>query len=312
MVTARRSGLIQRKVHFYSGPGLKLEGGLCLPDGFSEGDDPLPAVVLCAGPGTGRSESLGDLHHTPRVSAWLTRAGYAVLHFHYRGVGGSEGPTHRLMPLEMAEDIRNAISFLQLQPEVEPARIGLWGATTGGANVSYVAGVDTRVKCTVSVSGVGDLGRWQREVRRYWEWLELRARLEADCRQRVLTGESELVPIQTITGFGRGMPELLEQIKRLYPEYRSEDRLISLESIAALLEFRPEAVVARISPRAVMWLRAADDTVVPVAESEAMYAAAGEPKKLVTLPGLEHEELYFETGFELMMRHSTEWFDAHL
>ena len=61
-----------------------------------------------------------------------------------------------------------------------------------------------------------------------------------------------------------------------------------------------------------MWLRAADDTVVPIAESDAMYAAAGEPKKLVTLPGLEHEELYFDRGFELMMGHTTEWFETHL
>jgi 3'-phosphoadenosine 5'-phosphosulfate sulfotransferase (PAPS reductase)/FAD synthetase len=62
------------------------------------------------------------------------------------------------------------------------------------------------------------------------------------------------------------------------------------------LKFRPESVVAQISPRAIMWLRAADDTVVPIAESDAMYAAAGEPKKLVTLPGLEHEDLYFDQG----------------
>lgn len=304
--------MIKKEINFYSGPGLKLEGGLCLPDTFKGSPDPVPGIVLSAGPGTGRTPSLSDLHHTPKVSQWLTGAGYAVLHFHYRGVGQSEGPPHRLIPLEMADDIRSAITFLGQQPEVDAARLGLWGATTGGANVAYVAGVDPRVKCTVSVSGIGDLGRWQREVRRYWEWLEFKARLEADREQRVTSGESELVPVQTITGFGRGMPEFLEKIEKLYPEYRAGDRLLSLESIAALLEFRPQSVVAQIAPRAIMWLRAADDTVVPIAESDAMYAAAGEPKKLVTLPGLEHEELYFDRGFELMMGHTTEWFETHL
>jgi len=304
--------MIKKDISFYSGPGLKLEGSLCLPDASPKSHDPVPGIVICAGPGTGRTPSLSDLHHTPKVSQWLTGEGYAVLHFHYRGVGHSEGPPHRLIPLEMSEDIRAAITFLEQQPEVDAARIGLWGATTGGTNVSYVAGVDPRVKCTVSVSGIGDLGRWQRTVRRYWEWLEFKARLEADRRQRAISGDSELVPVQTITGFGRGMPEFLQKIKKLYPEYVSEDRLLTLESIAALLEFRPETVVAQIAPRAIMWLRAAEDTVVPTPESDAMYAAAGEPKKLVTLPGLEHEDLYFDRGFELMMGHSTEWFQAHL
>ena len=305
----------RREIFFYSGPGLKLEGGLCLPDDGGDGGDggaQIPAIVLCAGPGTGRGPSLSDLHHSPNVSRRLTEAGYAVLTFHYRGVGGSEGPLYRLMPLEMAADIRSAITFLSQQPEVDASRLGLWGATTGGANVSHVAGVDARVKCTVSVSGIGDLGRWQREVRRYWEWCDLLARLETDRVRRVQSGESELVPIQTITGFGRGMGDFLEKIKKLYPEYRSEERLISLESIAALLEFRPETVVPDISPRAVMWLRGGEDTVVPVAESKALYAAAGEPKKLVTLPGLEHEDLYFDDGFDLMMQHSVAWFQAHL
>jgi len=41
------------------------------------------------------------------------------------------------MPMRQIEDIRNAVTFLQHQPEVVPERIGLFGVSLGGANVSY-------------------------------------------------------------------------------------------------------------------------------------------------------------------------------
>jgi len=244
--------------------------------------------------------------------AWLAKAGYAVLRFYYRGVRDSEGADYRLIPDEMIEDIRCAITFLQQQPEVDPLRIGLWGATTGGANVSYVAGVDSRVKCMVSVSGLGDCGRWQRGARRYWEWVELLKQLDEDKVKRVMTGKSALVNISSITGHERNNAEFHQKLKQLYPDYQTSERLISLESVEALLQFKPETVVAGITPRAAMWIRAGNDALVPIEESQRMYDRAGEPKKLVTIEGKAHEELYFDDGFEMVMRHSTDWFNEHL
>lgn len=83
---------------------------------------------------------------------------------------------------------------------------------------------------------------------------------------------------------------------------------IVLESGDAIVRYAPEDVVHRIAPRAILWIHAGNDELVPPEESEAMYARAGEPKKLVVLPGLTHYDVYTGDGFAAVMRESLEWF----
>jgi fermentation-respiration switch protein FrsA (DUF1100 family) len=65
-----------------------------------------------------------------------------------------------------------------------------------------------------------------------------------------------------------------------------------LEFIDDTLGFNPEWVVDRIAPRPILFITTDDDRLVPPQESEAMYARAGEPKKLVVLKGFGHYEIY--------------------
>jgi len=162
------------------------------------------------------------------------------------------------------------------------------------------------------LSGVGDLGRWQRGARRYWEWKELMERLDEDRVTRVLTGMTHNVGIGEITGHDPAMADFHVQLRELYPEYNIGERFVSLESIEAILSYRPETVVDRISPRAAMWICSSSDTLVPPEESRSMYEKAGEPRKLVAIEGKRHHELYLDSGFERMMTYSTEWFDTYL
>jgi hypothetical protein len=293
---------MERKFCFYSGSELKLAGILEIPDkpGVS---GKRPGIVLCQA-GTGNKDIF-----MPEVSNWLVSKGYAVMRFDYRGFGESEGPECRLIPQEQVEDIRNAITFIQQQDEVDEERIGLWGPSSGGANVSYTAGVDTRVKCMVSLSGMGDMGRWLQAIRRYWEWKDFLKILEDDRAQRVLTGESRRVITSEIVlpVSSSGMDTL--PVPKNPAAQKNE---LSLESAEAMVHYRPESVVDRISPRAAMWIYTAEDTVVPIEESQSMYQNAREPKKLVTIKGLKHYELYHGPGFEQVMTNSTEWFDTYL
>jgi alpha-beta hydrolase superfamily lysophospholipase len=293
---------MERRVHFYSGPGLRLAGILEVPDeGGVSGRR--PGIVLCHA-GTGTKEIL-----MPEVSNWLVRKSYAVMRFDYRGFGESEGPECRLIPLEQVEDIRNAITCMQQQDEVDGDSIGLWGASSGGANVSYTAGVDTRVKCMVSVSGTGDMGRRMRESRRYWEWREFLKTLEEDRKDRILTGKSRRVVTSEIS-----LPVPTSGMDTLPPTKSPgvQKNELSLESADAMISFLPETVVDRISPRAAMWIYTAEDTVVPIEESQSMYKKAHEPKKIVVIEGFRHYELYHGPGFECMMTNATEWFNTYL
>jgi len=296
--------MMQKDACFYSGPGIKLVGRFNCPDKALTVPSGAPGIVLCSGPSAAR-DALVD-----RVSGYLAERGFAVLDFMHRGFGESQGPRHRLIPLEQVEDIQNALTFLAAQPEVDAARLGLWGAATGGGNATYVGGIDPRVKCLVSVSGAGDCGRWLKAIRRYWEWLDLQAAIAGDSRDRVLTGESALYEMKDVI--------LHDPTTRKHAAAREANgllparRYLSLESVAHLISFQPETVAAAISPRAAMWICIETDALVPSDESKSLYAAAGEPKELVVLQGLDHHDLYAGVGFDTMMAHSSRWFARHL
>ena len=293
---------MEKQVSFYSGAGLRLAGILEVPD---EGEKGIkrPGIVLCHA-GTGTKETF-----LPEISQRLVKKGYAVLRFDYRGFGESEGLKCRLIPWEQVDDIRNAITFMQLQGEVDGERIGLWGPSSGGANVSYTAGVDRRVKCMVSVSGMGDMGRWLKDIRRYWEWKEFLQRLEKDRTNRVLSGVSQkVVTSEIVLPVSSSGMDTLPAPKN--PAAQKNE--LTLESAESMTQFRPETVVDRISPRAAMWIYTPEDTVVPIEESQSMYQKALEPKKLVAIEKFKHYELYHGAGFDLAMKNTLEWFNTYL
>ncbi|GIX49785.1 MAG: hypothetical protein KatS3mg131_3996 [Candidatus Tectimicrobiota bacterium] len=293
---------MERRVSFYS-EGLRLAGVLFVPDDLPPGHK-RPGIVLCQG-FSGIKDAL-----LPDVARRFVQAGYVALTFDYRYFGESEGePRWRLLPQAQVQDIRNAITFLQQQEEVDAAAIGLYGTSFGGANVSYTAAVDERVRCTVSTVGIGSGARWLRSLRRYWEWRELLKRLEEDRRTRVRTGRSAYVHTLEIMlpdpltqqFWDKTTPRALE----LFPHMGTQ---VTLESAEAVIEFVPEAVVARIAPRPILWIHAAEDTLVPPEESQRMYARAREPKKLVLLPGLTHWDIYRGEGLIQVTDHALQWY----
>src|SRR5204862_5942447 len=115
------------------------------------------------------------------------------LTFDYKGWGDSEGPPARLAPYGRVADVQAALSFLAAQAEADPDRLGIYGTSYGGATVVWVAAVDPRVKCIVSVVGIGNGARWMRSVRRPDEYYDLMERAAADRTRRALEGSSEFV-----------------------------------------------------------------------------------------------------------------------
>jgi dienelactone hydrolase len=56
----------------------------------------------------------------------------------------------QLIPREQILDIRNALYYLQGEPGVDRARVGVWGAGMAGGHVMVIAATDARVKATVA------------------------------------------------------------------------------------------------------------------------------------------------------------------
>ena len=166
-----------KSVTFYS-EGIKLAGDLLLPADIKPGER-RAGIVLCHGYTGVRSIYLPD---NARV---LAEAGYVVLNFDYKGWGDSDGAKTRLAPYSRVADVQAALTFMGAQPEVDAARLGIYGTSYGGATVVFVAAIDPRVKCVVSVVGIGNGARWMRSVRRPDEYHDLLNRAAADrCQAR--------------------------------------------------------------------------------------------------------------------------------
>ena len=182
---------MESKVSFYS-EGYKLAGTLFIPGDLPQGSK-RSGIIFCEG-------FAGSTKYTPLLSfsRYLCEKGYVVLSFDYRGFGESEGTKWRLMPMEEVEDVRNGITFLQQQPQVDETNIGVFGAGSGGAIAIYAAAVDERVKCVVTHGTVGNGRQWLRGLRNNWEWQAFLEELEEDRVRRVLKGTSKMVDRQHI------------------------------------------------------------------------------------------------------------------
>ena len=136
---------MQQKIVFKS-KGLNCSGLFYLPDNYSatEGKQ-LPAIAMAHGIGTLKEMGL------PQYAERFADAGFAVLLFDFRNLGESEGtPREQVFAEDQQADYRNAITWLQLQPQIDPERIGVWGFSFSGGHVLQVAAFDRRIKCVVA------------------------------------------------------------------------------------------------------------------------------------------------------------------
>jgi dipeptidyl aminopeptidase/acylaminoacyl peptidase len=290
-----------KPVTFFS-EGVRLAGDLFLPAGLARGER-RAGIALCHGYTGVRSIYLPD---NARV---LAEAGYVVLTFDYKGWGDSDGPKTRLAPYSRVADVLAALTFLGAQPEVDSGRLGIYGTSYGGATVVFVAAIDPRVKCVVSVVGIGHGARWMRSVRRPDEYHDLLTRSDADRVKRAVTGTSELADRNEILLPDRQSAELGAAARRNNPGAVTQ---VPLEFIDDTLSFNPEWVVDRIAPRPILFITTDDDRLVPPQESEALHARAGEPKKLVVLKGFGHYEVYGGEAFRQVMDETLGWYRTHL
>lgn len=288
-------------VEFFS-DGIKLRGFLRLPDVLPE--EPLPGLVH--GPGW-----LGMAEAQSYVS-WhegLTAAGYAVLGFDYRGFGRSDGERGWVKPDWQLDDWLNAVTYLESRPEVNRYRLGSFGiGGTGGGNAIYSAAVDSRIRAVVAQSVVADGEDWLHRMRREYEWVAYKERIDADRRRWALEGTGEKVnpredlmvetPERRAVGHKRDVDGLIE------PEFY-------LKSAEYIMRYRPIDVVAKIAPRAVMITSVVDDVVTPEDHAVALYEAAGAPKKIIRQSETTHYRSYTQY-FPHVMPQVVDWFDRYL
>ena len=276
----------------FGSAGITLRGTLHRPGGVQ---GRRPAIVQCHGFG-GSSSGAGH----PQLARALERAGYVVLRFDFRGCGSSDGERGRIVCMEHVEDARDAISFVQAQAGVDPDRIGLIGASLGGSVVIHVAATDERVSvCAAN----GAIGNGERRFRFQYpddaEWQRFLARLQEARRFREETGRSVMISRFDIVF-------IPERSRAGLPPGASME--FPAETAISMLEFDPQAVVAKIAPRPLLLIHPRGDEVVPKSESEHLAAAAGEPCELHVIETTDH----FGSADPLLQKITLDWLARYL
>ncbi|HEX5587501.1 MAG TPA: alpha/beta hydrolase [Acidimicrobiia bacterium] len=293
-------GTLRRLDVEFESVGTTLRGWLVLPDGASV-ETPVPGVVMSSGFAGVKEGFLGNPFHDV-----MADAGIAVLLYDHANTGASDGsPRQELDPALQQQGYRDAISFLGAREEVDTDRIGIWGTSYSGGHVIVVGAEDDRVRCVVSqamtISGHRNLLRRHgadryEAMRREWE----------DERARVARGEApRLVP-----AFGADSESVRYQAARPIAERERWRNEITVRSWELYDAYEPVASIASVAPTPLLMMVCLDDTMTPAEDALAAYELAGEPKRLVTVPGT-HYAVYGEQ-FATVSTAARDWFVEHL
>ncbi len=105
---------------------------------------PAPVVVMAHGFGGTRDVAL------PFFAERFAREGLAALVFDYRHFGASGGTPRQLVdPWRQLDDWRAALAWARAQPELDGARVALWGTSLGAGHALLVAAEDGALRAVV-------------------------------------------------------------------------------------------------------------------------------------------------------------------
>ena len=298
---------MQRKTSFES-KGLKCSVTFYIPDQVEEGDR-YPAIVMANGIGLPKEMGL------PQFAKFFAQAGFVVSLFDFRYLGASEGePRGQTIPAEQQEDYRNAITWTQLQSEVDPDHIGVWGFSYSGGHALHLAAFDRRVKAIVAQMPTVNAFLNSRRLTSPLELDELTKILSQDRIKRYQTGEVSYFPLVAPPGQPcfLATPDAFNWVEsaKSASEGRWENRL-TFESIEHVLYYEPIPHLEAIFPTPLCLIVGEKDFLAPADLAAAVYARALEPKSFTILKG-GHFDGFQGKGFEIASTTALKWFEKYL
>lgn len=279
----------------FESEGTRIAARLYRPNGAGAA----PVIVMAHG----FSAVMEQL--APQAEA-LRAAGFAVLAFDHPCFGLSEGtPRGEVDPTRQLRAWRDAVSFVRTLAGLDRDRIGLWGSSFSGGHVIQAGALDPRVRCVVS------------QVPFVAGWDLIGSRPDADDfvalliaeRERRFAGEAPTM--LAVTSVDAEAPSAFpgQAARRFFDEekFPTWSNAVTLSSFEHVRGYEPGLWAHRLAPRGLLVIVAEDDRVTPVAPVLEAFARAGEPKRLVRVPG-DHFEVYEGPGFDQAMDAAIGWY----
>lgn len=281
----------------YRAADIISEGTRMSAEVFSPKDDThkLPTIIMSHGWG-------GAAEHLRPDGVAFARAGFLVVTFDYRGWGDSDArvitksrPVQQdgklvaevtevrgvVDPIDQTTDILNVLHWVQDEELCNPTLIGIWGSSFSGGHVVYVAARDPRVKAFVSQVGSMD-GRWVIQ--------------NPDLRK--LT-------------FSQGTQRTRGQIG--YPEPFAEFGGMTGQPVwEKLMRYAPIEEIDRCDDCAKLFIIAENEELFDNKDHAiAAFRRAKGVKKLVTINGIKHYDIYNEKRKDAQQL-AIDWFREYL
>ncbi|WP_167449933.1 alpha/beta hydrolase [Streptomyces hyaluromycini] len=286
----------------FQNKGNTVVGNLFRPDGFEQGTA-YPAIVVTHPFGAVKEQV------STTYTKLLAEQGFVTLVFDasYQGESGGE-PHFSEFPSTRVEDIRCAVDFLSVHPDVDPERIGALGICAGGGYTVNVSQTEMRIKAVAGVStfdigsarrdGVGPLGRQSEEYR-----TGLLKRSGQARTREAAGGQVEMFSlISDNPRFDMNdpstIPLMYQEGYTYYSEIDPNPRFMgtfALSSLSRQMAFFPFEGIELISPRPLLLIAGSEADTLYM--SQDAIGRAKEPKELVVLDGASHIDLYWRPEY---------------
>lgn len=239
---------------------------------------------------------------TDRFAARFNKAGFSVLAFDFRRLGESGGePRQVVRARDQQDDWRAAITFARTLPEVDAARVAIWGFSLSGGHVFPVAADDPELAAAIAHSPLADGPAAMPNALRHTTPLalmRLTARALTDAVGTLLGRKPLLIPLVGARGSVAALstpdaqngPGALNPGDR-YPDWKQE---VAASSALAMGNYRPGRSASRVGCPLLVLAYEDDGAALP---GPALRAAERAPLgESLCLPGGHYEG--FMGGFD--------------
>ena len=281
----------------------EISGWLYVPDENRTDGTPRPGVVMAAGLGGTREGPLES------YAGRFAEAGMAVLLFDYRHFGASGGNPRQLLDIKkQLEDWRAALTGMRSRPEVDGARVALWGTSFSGGHVQSIGAEDDAIAAIVSQvpfcdgrSAAGaDVRQSARLIREALKDL-WRARRGESPVYLSLVGEPGDLALMT-------SPDAIGSLE-LTPEGSNWENRVAARVILQIPNYRPGKKAGDIQCP-IMYTAAEMDVVTP---SGPIYRVARDaPDSVLKRYPVQHFEIYAGDAFETAVEDQVSFLTKHL